>query len=193
MAQSRPDIATVHDPQVLHALAHPLRGRLLGLLRLEGPSTASRLAKKVGESSGSTSYHLRQLAQYGFVAEVEGRGSGRERWWQAVHTRTTWEPDELVEQPGGLEANEQMQHHQIEVMGRELRMWMERGREHGREWAVAAGLSDYVLRLTPDETRRVLEEVYAVLDRWAEAHQEPRTGTLPVNLFIAAFPRTDEP
>jgi hypothetical protein len=109
-----------------------------------------------------------------------------------VHTRTTWEPDELVEQPGGLEANEQMQRLQIEVMGHELRLWMERGREHGREWAVAAGLSDYVLRLTPDETRQVLEEVHAVLDRWAEAHQEPRTGTLPVNLFLAAFPRTEQ-
>lgn len=192
MAQSRPPIATIRDPQVLRALAHPLRGRLLGLLRLDGPSTASRLAEKVGESSGSTSYHLRQLAQYGFVAEVRGRGNGRERWWQAEHSMTDWEPGELIEQPGGLEAHEEMQRHQIEVMGRELRSWVERGREHGREWAAVSGLSDYVLRLTPDEARQLLEEVYAVLDRWAETHLEARPGTQPVNFFTAAFPRSEQ-
>lgn len=192
MPQPRPDTVTVHDPQMLRALAHPLRVRLLGLLRLDGPSTASRLAEKVGESSGSTSYHLRQLAQHGFVAEVEGRGNGRERWWQAEHLMTSWEPDELIEQPGGPEAHEQMQRLQIEVMGRELRMWVERGREHGRDWAAAAGLSDYVLRLTPDETRQLLEQVHDVLDRWADTHREPRPGARPVNVFTAAFPRSDQ-
>jgi DNA-binding transcriptional ArsR family regulator len=192
MTEHRPDLVTVHDPQVLRALAHPLRVRLLGLLRLDGPSTASRLAEKVGESSGSTSYHLRQLAQYGFVAEVQGRGNRRERWWQAEHLMTDWEPDELIEQPGGLEAHEQMQRLQIEVLGRELRAWAERGREHGRDWAAAAGLSDYVLRLTPAETRQLLGEVHAVLDRWSQTHREPRPGARPVNLFTAAFPRSDQ-
>ena len=70
--------ARVHDPSVLRALAHPLRGRLLGLLRTEGPSTATRLGQQLGESSGATSYHLRQLEAYGFVGEA--RREGRERW-----------------------------------------------------------------------------------------------------------------
>lgn len=182
--------ARIRDPQVLRALAHPLRGRLLGLLRLDGPSTASRLAERVGESSGATSYHLRQLAAYGMVTEAADRGTGRERWWQAAHTTTTWEPDELLTQAGGLEANELMQRHQIEVMGRELRSWADAGREHGPEWAGVAGLSDYVLRLTPAETRQVLDEVYAVLDGWAARTHDPRPGTRPVNVFTAAFPRT---
>lgn len=182
--------ARISDPQVLRALAHPLRGRLLGLLRLEGPSTASRLAERVGESSGATSYHLRQLAAYGMVVDAAGRGTGRERWWQAAHTTTTWEPDELLGQPGGLEANELMQRHQVEVMGRELRSWLDSGRAHGPDWAAVAGLSDYVLRLTPAETRQLLEEVYAVLDRWAARTHDPRPATLPVNVFTAAFPRT---
>jgi DNA-binding transcriptional ArsR family regulator len=193
MADQRPDTVTVRDPQILRALAHPLRGRLLGLLRSDGPSTASRLAEKLGESSGSTSYHLRQLAQYGFVSEAAGRGNGRERWWQAEHTMTNWEPDELIDQPGGLEAHEQMQRLQIEVLGRELRRWAEHGREHGRDWAAVAGLSDYGLRLTPDETRQLLDELYAVLDRWSGTHREPRPGTSLVNLFTAAFPRSEQP
>ncbi len=183
--------AKVSDPQVLRALAHPLRGRLLGLLRIDGPSTASRLAERVGESSGATSYHLRQLEKYGFVGEVEGRGNGRERWWQAQHRTTNMEPEQLLAQPVALQANDHMQRNQIEVMGRELRSWADHGRVHGDEWAGAAGLSDYVLRLTPAETRQVLEEVYAVLDRWSESHSEVRPGTAAVNVFTAAFPRTE--
>jgi hypothetical protein len=39
----------VTDAAALRALAHPLRLRLLGLLRAFGPSTASRLAQRCGE------------------------------------------------------------------------------------------------------------------------------------------------
>ncbi len=184
-----PAVTRISDPQVLRGLAHPLRARLLGLLRLEGPSTASRLAERVGESSGATSYHLRQLAAYGMVVDAPDRGTGRERWWQAAHRSTSWEPDEIVAQPGGLEANALMQRQQIEMMGRELRSWVDSD-SPDPEWTGVAGLSDYVLRLTPAETRQVLEEVYAVLDRWAARTHDPRPGTLPVNVFSAAFPRT---
>src|SRR3954454_12016717 len=84
------DDTVVLDPPRLRALAHPLRVRLLGLLRLHGPSTATRLAARVGDSSGSTSYHLRQLAAAGLVAEdpAHAGGGGRERWWRAVHSST---------------------------------------------------------------------------------------------------------
>ena len=187
--QSAERQAHVRDPQVLRALAHPLRARLLGLLRADGPSTASRLGERVGASSGVTSYHLRQLEQYGFVNEVEGRGTARERWWQAQHAMTHWEPDELLDQPGGVEANAQMQQLQVELMGRELRAWL--SAEQPREWAAVAGLSDYVLHLTPAQTRQVLEQLYALLDRWAEQHREPAAGTRMVSLFTAAVPRVD--
>jgi len=183
----------VRDPRVLRALAHPLRGRLLGLLRLDGPSTATRLGQRVGESSGVTSYHLRQLAAHGFVAEVAGRGTGRERWWQAQHQMTSWQPDELLDQPGGLEADEQMHRHQIEGWGRELAAWADGGRAHGREWAAVAGLSDHVLRLTPSETRLLLDELHGLLERWSHGHREPREGAHLVNVLVGAFPRTEPP
>lgn len=180
--------ARVRDPRVLRALAHPLRTRLLGLLRLDGPSTASRLGARVGESSGVTSYHLRQLEQYGFVAELPDKGTRRERWWQAQHQSTSWEPDELVDQPGGREANEAMQRLQVEAMGRELRAWLTT--DQPREWASVAGMSDYVLHLTPAQTRQVLDELYGVLDTWAAEHRRPGDGTAQVNVFTAAFPRS---
>lgn len=183
--------AQVRDPQVLKALAHPLRGRLLGLLRVDGPSTATRLAERVGESSGATSYHLRRLEHYGLVGEL--RREGRERWWQALHQMTSWEADDLVGRPGGLEAHEQMQRHQIELTGRRLKQWAEDGRRFGPQWAAVAGLSDYVLRLTPEQARQCADEVHAVLDRWASGHAAPVEGAQAVAVLTAVFPFDDLP
>ena len=70
----------------LRALSHPLRLRMLEVLR-EGPATASALGRRLGESSGATSYHLRALAKAGMVEEDE-RGSKRERWWRRVDSFT---------------------------------------------------------------------------------------------------------
>src|SRR3712207_9537790 len=76
------------------------RSALLALLRSEGPSTASRLGQRIGESSGTTSYHLRQLAGLGFVEEVPGQGTARERWWRARHRRTRRGPQGLRQHAG---------------------------------------------------------------------------------------------
>ena len=62
-------------------MAHPLRYRIFELLA-EGPSTASELARRLNESRGSTSYHLRTLARAGAVVEDPDRGTKRERWWR---------------------------------------------------------------------------------------------------------------
>lgn len=78
------------DSAALKALTHPLRIRLLGMLRQDGPATATELSGRTQESSASTSYHLRVLAKYGFVAEAEHR-DGRERRWRAVHAVTSWD------------------------------------------------------------------------------------------------------
>ena len=83
------------DPRRLRGLAHPLRMRLRTELIEHGPATASQLAARTGESSGATSYHLRQLAAYGFVVEDLERGHGRERYWQvAEHQATATSPSQ---------------------------------------------------------------------------------------------------
>jgi DNA-binding transcriptional ArsR family regulator len=71
------------DPASLKALAHPLRVELFHALA-EGPATASQLARRFDESSGATSYHLRQLARFGFIEEDLDRGDGRDRWWRTA-------------------------------------------------------------------------------------------------------------
>jgi predicted ArsR family transcriptional regulator len=70
------------DPRAMRAYAHRTRTALVGLLRTEGPLTATRAAELVGESVASCSYHLRILAKYGVVEEVPG--PGRQKPWRAT-------------------------------------------------------------------------------------------------------------
>src|SRR5205809_979570 len=134
----------VTDVRALRALAHPLRNRLLGQLRLNGPATASALGRAIGESSGSTSYHLRRLAAYGFVEEVEGQGTARERWWRARHRMTSWQAGDLLAQEGGAEVQDEMTRLQLDQHARVLATWHTQQDALGEEWAAAASLNDHV-------------------------------------------------
>ena len=78
---SQPEEIT--DPAVLKAMAHPLRRRIMGELR-RGPASSTTLATALGENTGATSYHLRELARHGFVEDEPSLGKGKERWWRAV-------------------------------------------------------------------------------------------------------------
>lgn len=85
------------DAGALKALAHPLRVRIFDLLSVRGPQTASSLAALVGETSGSTSYHLRALAAHDLIREVPDRGTARERWWERPKGRIDFPgPDETM-------------------------------------------------------------------------------------------------
>jgi DNA-binding transcriptional ArsR family regulator len=169
----------VTDVRALRALAHPLRNRLLGRLRLDGPATASMLGRAVGESSGATSYHLRQLAAYGFVEEVEGQGTARERWWRARHRMTSWQPADLLAQDGGAEVQDEMTRLQIDQQARVLDAWQAQRDALGADWTAAASLNDHVLRLRPEQARELADELNAVLDRWATAHPADRPTAHP--------------
>ncbi|GAB3498637.1 winged helix-turn-helix domain-containing protein [Amycolatopsis cihanbeyliensis] len=85
------------DARSLRGLAHPLRVRILGLLRTEGPATSARLAKRLTEDSGNISWHLRRLANTGFITEETDFGTRRERWWRAVHDHTRFDIDDVLD------------------------------------------------------------------------------------------------
>ena len=172
-------------------MAHPLRTTLLGLLRLEGPSTATRLGERVDESSGSTSYHLRQLAAHGFVEEVVGQGTGRERWWRAVHRSTHWDTAEFLDDPGAREVVEELTHRQVSQHRRVLAAHAEQRDELPEEWLGAVSLNDWALRLSPAQARELADELNAVLARWRDAAEEPDQPQ--VHVLLDVFPLTDYP
>ena len=185
----------VTDVRALRALSHPLRMRLLGQLRLNGPATASQLGRVVGESSGATSYHLRQLAAYGFVEEVEGQGTARERWWRARHRMTSWQAADLLAQEGGEEVQNEMTRLQIDQHGRVLEAWHVHKDGLGPAWTAAASLSDHVLRLRPEQARALADELNAVVDRWMDRYPSdvPAEGTELVAVLSDVVPIQEWP
>jgi DNA-binding transcriptional ArsR family regulator len=51
-----------------------------------GEANSTSVAQALGESTGTTSYHLRKLAELGLITEVAERSAGRERWWRSLMT-----------------------------------------------------------------------------------------------------------
>ena len=166
-AEARLGTFEITSEDALRALAHPLRLRLLGLLRTEGPATATGLAQRVGESSGSTSYHLRRLAAAGFIQEVVDQGTRRERWWQALHRETAWSPARFQGSVGARQADLTLRHENLRWQHVVLEQWLIEGPSWGAEWMDAAAESDHLLRLTADELRSFRQDYLALVERYA--------------------------
>jgi DNA-binding transcriptional ArsR family regulator len=166
---SRPEPTKfVTDVRTLRAIAHPLRTRLLALLRLDGPATATELARRTGESSGATSYHLRQLARYGFVEE-DGVRVGRQRRWRASHRMTSWQPADFSADPEALEVSDTIERRQLQYAVAQFERWMGRRGQADEAWLRVAGQSDDVLRLTPSQARALTDETLQLWRRYRES------------------------
>jgi DNA-binding transcriptional ArsR family regulator len=190
-----PDFDPKHEillnERSLRALAHPVRVKLLGLLRIEGPATATKLAEKLGLNSGATSYHLRQLAGAGFIVDDAERGTGRDRWWRAAH-RSTWYVPQAAESDDpaagyaylravGLIAIEQIQASLDQAPTLPLR------------WQDAERMSDFALRLTPDELSELTERITTLVRTYRRYDPEDDAGAPPdataVQIQMQAFVR----
>jgi DNA-binding transcriptional ArsR family regulator len=181
-------VKRVTDPRALRALAHPTRLALVGLLRLEGPLTATQAGAMLGESSGSTSFHLRQLAKYGMVEEAGG-GQGREKPWQATANFTQWSDDS--EEPGAAEAAGMLSSFIAERYFEDLRRWLQAEPGEPQEWRDAAQFGDTVLYLTAEELAGFRRQIQAMTDPFLDrlGHPERRPpGARPVSYLHLAFP-----
>ena len=165
----------VDDLETLKAVSHPLRLELLGRLRTEGPATASQLGRALGQSSGSASYHLRQLERFGFVADDDEQPSGRERRWRALHDATAF-PSSLADLDGGREY--------VDAVRRRQEQYLREGLEAWTEHRPGIGMSDYGLRLDPADLRALQDELHEVVTRYSG-----RDGSEDVVLHVLTLPR----
>ena len=181
------DLTTITPtPAALRALAHPVRLRMLGLLRIEGPATATTLATRLGLNTGATSYHLRQLAQHGFIAEDAERGNARDRWWKAQHQATTTGPEAPGDRAGGELLDAYLQSVAV-VMTEQLQRAMEERALLPEEWRNASEFSDYIVKVTPAKARAIRDAIHAVLHDVDEDTDDDAAGDLVVQ--FTTFPR----
>jgi len=182
-------IREIRDPQVLRALTHPVRLRLLDEMVLSGTATATELAERIGESPANCSWHLRQLARYGFVEEAGG-GSGRQRPWRIVPEGTTFGADDQADPElarAGDAAGEMFLSQEVDA----LRGWWHSRRQEPSEWRQVSFVTQVVSWLTIEELGelrdKVVEAMKPYLDRIGDEGSHP-AGSRPIRLMAWGVP-----
>jgi DNA-binding transcriptional ArsR family regulator len=173
-----------------------LRIRILDLLPIRGPLTASRLGEIVGESSGSTSYHLRQLAKHGLVREVEGKGTARERWWERTPGGFSISSTGKGS-PAGRQTAEAVNMEFLRLRNERVMAFVRAGQEVDEEtlesWQGTATFVTVNKWATPEQAKAVIK----AWERFAAEHldplsrQEGEPGAMPFEIHFDVFPTVD--
>lgn len=148
----------ISDPRAMRALAHPLRIRLLEAVIALGSATATELAEELGQSPANCSFHLRKLAEFGYIERVDG-ATGRERPWRVVDPTQDLVPD--PDDPEALRASV--------AVGAAVRDWefarmrAADGRPNPPDWRGATFQHGATMIVTPDEARQIASDLAAVL------------------------------
>lgn len=188
-AGARLPIRKVADASTLRALSHPLRIELLEALGMHGTMTATEVGEVVGESPTTCSFHLRQLAKYGFVEEAGG-GKGRARPWRMVS-----EGLHLTTTPGDTEsevAAEALSRLMLERQSARYRNWRETRHSYPEEWVRAATNSELLIYLTAAELQQLNDDIRELIDsrfqhRYFRPEERP-AGALPVEIHLTDYP-----
>jgi DNA-binding transcriptional ArsR family regulator len=186
---SPPELRTISDARTLKALAHPVRVALMEALVLGGPMTATQVGEQIGESPTTCSFHLRQLAKYGFVEEAGG-GKGRARPWRM--TAYGMNMSTTTEDPVANIAANTLARMARERYFARLTNWLETRGSYPVEWQRAAMESDHLIFATADELDRLADELNDLLRaRFGDRIRDPSTrpaGAIAVEALMFTFP-----
>lgn len=184
----------ISDAGTLRALTHPTRIALIEVLSIAGPLTATEAGKRVGESPSSCSFHLRQLARFGFVEDAGG-AEGRRRPWRMTRLgfrMSTVQDDAATEIPATALASL--------IRGRQLerfRAWQQTEKSYPRAWRSGAINDEYVFWMTSEELAGVGERLRELLmpllrERLEDPSLRPE-GAVPVELLVFGYPLEPPP
>ncbi|MEU8117788.1 helix-turn-helix domain-containing protein [Spirillospora sp. NPDC049024] len=183
------DVPKVTDSRVLAAMSHPLRRRLMDVLNVYGPSTASVLADRTDQAVANISHHLKVLAAAGLIAEApELARDRRERWWRLAAPELRWVTGDFDDDPSRQAVADAAVSLGLDRQISLVRAW-HAVREQRAAWNGAAFSVDKWLHLTPAELGELEQEILAVLARW-ERRDVPDDGQdrEPVFLFAHGVP-----
>lgn len=158
------------DPRELSALAHPLRVAILEQLTIHGPMTATALGDLLDENPANCSWHLRKLAEHGFVEEAGG-GKGRQRPWRTVHVGFNWGSEDI--DPGARPAADALSRMMLERWLDRFYASMARAGTEEPAWNAARTMTQTASWLTAEELAEVGEEISAVLRRYRDRLTDP--------------------
>jgi DNA-binding transcriptional ArsR family regulator len=180
----------ITDAQTLRALAHPVRIAIFEQLAFGGAMTATEIGEQIGESPTTCSFHLRQLAKYGFVEEAGG-GTGRSRPWRLTSVGMSFSPSGDMEAEIASDAVVRMfRERQFE----RYQAWRSTKASYPLEWRKAATDSQYLFYLTAPELQQLSSEVHELLERWVRLEgrfldpSKRPAGSVPVEAMILAHP-----
>ncbi|MBA4860713.1 winged helix-turn-helix transcriptional regulator [Streptomyces sp. PSKA54] len=179
----------VSDAKALKGLAHPLRQQMLARLQRNGPATSADLAAEFGADRGATSYHLRQLARFGFIQEDTARSTGRRKYWRAVP-----EDVRLPHHAANAEAEataQEIGHQCWERAEHDLAAFLTTPDAFG-EFGAAALHSLGGTTLTAEELARFTDEYIAFLTRWHREPDQGSPGSRHITVLFNAFPTPDD-
>jgi DNA-binding transcriptional ArsR family regulator len=153
---------------------------------------ATALAKRLDASIPLVSYHLRQLAEHGFIEEAAHLArDGRERWWRASHARTSWSSVEFLDTPERLAAESALGREIVRRYAEVMEQWLDARPAWPRKWVDASDSSDWLLEVTPEELRRLRAEVAGVIERYVG--RDPHEGSGQVQAIVNLIPRRLDP
>jgi DNA-binding transcriptional ArsR family regulator len=177
-----PGTRRLGDPRDLRALAHPLRLAILETLTTRGPHTATELGAQLEESAANCSWHLRKLAEHGFVEEAP-HGAGRKRPWRAAQRSLEWEVDDPA--PQLAHAGQALTRLLVDREVDRLLESQTSGDKEDPEWQQASGMSQSMLWLTADELREINAAIRAVQRSKLDRFEDPQTR--PEGARLCAF------
>ncbi|MEU8266910.1 helix-turn-helix domain-containing protein [Sphaerisporangium sp. NPDC049002] len=181
------NIRTITDSRVLAALAHPLRRRLMDVLKVDGPSTASMLAERTGQAVANVSHHLRVLGASELIEEApELARDRRERWWRLVSAGVRWTTADFGGDPASAAIASAAESLNLDHHVNLVRAWYAAGEDERAMWRNAPFSTDKWLRLTPAELSEIEQQINDLLRRWA-TREVPDDGERRDPVFLFAF------
>ena len=184
------DFRQVTDTKVLAAMTHPLRRRLLSLLKLDGPATASLLAQRTSQAVGNISHHLHALAGAGLIEEVpELARDRRERWWRRTAGALRWSSADFADEAASDLVFRAAESLNLDYQVSLLRQWAQADDEEHARWPAGPFSTDSWMRLTDAELAELGAEMIALIRRWAD-RELPADGQRrdPVFVFGRGIP-----
>jgi DNA-binding transcriptional ArsR family regulator len=174
------------------ASSHPVRRRLLEVLGVNGPATASQLADHTGQMVGNVSHHLKMLARAGLVEEApELAKDRRERWWRHVPLSLSWSVAEVRGDPIGEAVAVAAEHENLELHLGRVRGWLaarDGSDQYDEAWTPAAFSTDTWVHATPDELTELGEAINALLMEFRASHRDHSPGRETCYVFAHGVP-----